>query len=434
MRQNFMRQDRKNFEKNSPEKNNTNNNTNNNTIKDQKLALTESQVREKLRQDKLRQELIKKEKMQRCYFNSCIFNDNQYLSKFKSKLNITEDSPSLFVDIDSSNFLIKYLEIDSSLKKYIFCKFHYNNLLELKSIKESIIKNNNVITKECLIKLNKILKNNIDIKKCLDNLYFNSETKITPLLLKNLMVTKDRDTKLYLLMVLNHLLKEYFIVNRYTNNEVYKTLCNDLINQNLIIFDFNSGKGNYKLSEDELFREGLIFDLLLNNIECLFNNCKNSSQLDLDMTVKVVKFVMNVFSQIVTAHHSILDKKLCFEIFYNIIGFVNVYLSSKTRNIDLVIYVINFWFKVNEDIYGFLNEYEGQLGVDSCVKNYVITLETILKSTLGIKLTELNQDELEKFLKNTEEFNKDKKRYPNYYENTSRIEEIKDKINKLKEN
>lgn len=360
--------------------------------------------------------------MERCYFNSCIFNDSYFLDKFKI---LSKEQKSFFAKVDANEELIISLDIKSDLKKYIFCTQHYNNLLELKKIKDSILKNPTSISKENLISLNKILKNNVDIKKILDNLSFQNETKIIPILINNLNTAIQKDNKLYLLIVLNHLLKEYFICKKYISNDIYTILVKEIISLNLSI---NSSTNT---NDENLFRDVLIFSLCLNNIECLFNNAQHK-QLDLQVTVNLMQNVVNLFGQVVVAHKDIENKKISNEIFYNVIGFFNVYLLSKVKNIELVIFVINFIVKTSKQIFDFLNTYQGEKFFKSTNKNFVICLNTILINILNIKLTEFNKDEIDVFVKDIDTFNQKQKNEVLFYQNSDKIAELKDKINKLK--
>ena len=384
--------------------------------------------------------------MESCFFNSCIFNDNDYLTKYKKKFTnkdgqLTEE---LFVIVDSNDNIIQSLNIISNLKKqYIFCKEHFNNLQDLIKIKETIISHPDNIPKDTLITLNKILKNNIDIKKLIYNIVFQRNTNITKILLNNLHLTNNKDNKLYLLLNLNHLIKENIIkkIDKNLNedlegkeektfdNELFVAFCKEINDLKLMIYDLNQKKVNSKINDENLFRDVIIYCLCLNNIECLFNIWdKRKDVLNLKSTQDLIQNISDIFCQIISAHSAISNKVICNELFYNIIGFINIYLLSDIKNFDLVIYLINLLVKTNQHIYGYINTYKNEEFFKFSIKNYITTLNTILVNMIGISLDELDKDQIDNFLKNSENFNKDKKFELLYYKNNELIGELKGKI------
>lgn len=383
--------------------------------------------------------------IERCFFNSCILNDNDYLKKYKKKFTNKEGqiTEELFITVDSKNNIITSLNLFSSLKRYIFCKEHYNNLQDLIKIKDTIISHPDNIPKDTLIILNKILKNNIDIKKILYNIAFQRNTNITKILLKNLYNTNNKDNKLYILLNLNHLIKENILKKEDKNltddfdkkdektldNELLTALCKEINDLKLVIYDLNQKKVNSKINDEGLLRDVIIYCLCLNNIECLFNNWdKRKDVLDLKNTKDLIENISDILCQIISAHSAIPNKIICNELFYNIIGFINIYLLSDIKNFDLVVYLINFFVKTNQHIYGYLNTYKNEDYFKNSIKNYITTLNTVLVNMIGISLNELDKEQLDIFLKNSESFNKDKKFELLFYKNNELIEEVKEKL------
>ena len=383
--------------------------------------------------------------IERCFFNSCILNDNDYLKKYKKKFTNKEGqiTEELFITVDSKNNIITSLNLFSSLKRYIFCKEHYNNLQDLIKIKDTIISHPDNIPKDTLIILNKILKNNIDIKKILYNIAFQRNTNITKILLKNLYNTNNKDNKLYILLNLNHLIKENILKKEDKNltddfdkkdektldNELLTALCKEINDLKLVIYDLNQKKVNSKINDEGLLRDVIIYCLCLNNIECLFNNWdKRKDVLDLKNTKDLIENISDILCQIISAHSVIPNKIICNELFYNIIGFINIYLLSDIKNFDLVVYLINFFVKTNQHIYGYLNTYKNEDYFKNSIKNYITTLNTVLVNMIGISLNELDKEQLDIFLKNSESFNKDKKFELLFYKNNELIEEVKEKL------
>ena len=384
--------------------------------------------------------------MERCFFNSCILNDNDYLTKFKKKFTNKDNqlTEELFVTVDSNDNIIQSLNIISNLKKqYIFCKEHFANLQDLIKIKETIISHPDNIPKETLITLNKILKNNIDIKKIIYNIAFQRNTNITKILLNNLRLNNNKDNKLYILLNLNHLIKENIIkrIDKNLNddmekrdektldNELFGAFCKEINDLKLMIYDLNQKKVNSKINDENLFRDVIIYCLCLNNIECLFNNWdKRKDILNFKNTKDLIQNISDILCQVISAHSTISNKIICNELFYNIIGFLNVYLLSDLKNYDLVNYLINFFVKVNQHIYGYLNSYKNEEYFKFSVRNYITTLNTVLVNMIGISLDEIDKEQIDNFLQNSENFNKDKKFELLFYKNNELIGEIKGKV------
>ena len=389
--------------------------------------------------------------MERCYFNSCIFNDNDYLSKYKKHYTNKEGklAEELFVPVDIKDNIISSLNIIINVKEYIkkiiFCSEHYKNLLKLVKIKDKIKSNPESIPKDCLITLNEILKNDIDIKKILYNLEFQGGSNIVKILLKNIYTSNNKDNKLYLLLNLNHFLKENIVAKidinsvdenernnkyeRHLDNEIFVNLCKEINDLKLNIYDLNLQKVNSSINNENLLRDVIIYNLCLNNIECLFNNWnKNKDILDLQKTVELVRGSTDILCQVVSAHDSIPNKIICNELFYNIIGFLNIYLLSDIKNFDLVVFLIEFFVKTNQHIYGYLNGYKDEKYFKSTIKNFITTLNTILENMIRVSLRELEKEQLDNFLNNSENFNKDKKYELLFYKNNDLIKELKEKV------
>ena len=389
--------------------------------------------------------------MERCYFNSCMFNDNDYLSKYKKHFTNKEGklTEELFVPVDIKDNIISSLNIIINVKEYIkkiiFCSEHYKNLLKLVKIKDKIESNPESIPKDCLISLNEILKNDIDIKKILYNLEFQGGSNIVKILLKNIYTSNNKDNKLYLLLNLNHFLKENIVAKidinsvdenernnkyeRHLDNEIFVNLCKEINDLKLNIYDLNLQKVNSSINNENLLRDVIIYNLCLNNIECLFNNWnKNKDILDLNKTVELVRGSTDILCQVVSAHDSIPNKIICNELFYNIIGFLNVYLLSDIKNFDLVVFLIEFFVKTNQHIYGYLNGYKDEKYFKSTIKNFITTLNTILENMIRVSLRELEKEQLDNFLNNSENFNKDKKYELLFYKNNDLIKELKEKV------
>ena len=264
-------------------------------------------------------------------------------------------------------------------------------------------------------------------------------------MLKNIYTTKNKDNKLYLLLNLNHFLKENIVskidinlidekeennkYERHLDNEIFMNLYKEINDLKLNIYDLNLKKVNSLINDENLLRDVIIYNLCLNNIECLFNNWnKNKDILDLKKTMELIHNTTDILCQVISAYNSIPNKIICNELFYNIIGFLNIYLLSEIKNFDLVIFLINFFVKTNQHIYGYLDDYKNEKFFKSTIKNFMTTLNTVLENMIRVSLRELEKEQLDTFLNNSEIFNKDKKYELLYYKNNDLIEELKEKV------
>lgn len=385
--------------------------------------------------------------MERCFFNSCILNDNDYLTQYKRCFT---DPEGLFISVSRDDNLINSLNIISNLNKYVFCSEHYNKLQDLLKIKEAIISKPENIPKDILIILNKILKNDIDIKKLLYRLSFQRNTNIIRILAKNLYTTNDKDNKLYLLLNLNHLLKEHLTNKadknisedfedkdeKHLDNEIFVILCKEIKDLKIVIYDLIQNNVKLPLNDENFFRDVILYNLLLSNIECLFYKWNNTKEiLDIKKTDELIENTLDILSQVVIGYGSIsketkrnTSNEILNELFYHIIGFINIYLSSNVKNFELVLKLIKKIIEINENIYAYLISYKDEDYFKSSTKNYITTLNTLLENMLGVSLDEMDKNNLNTFLKNSEAFNRDKKHELLYYKNNEMIQELKEKI------
>jgi len=263
-----------------------------------------------------------------------------------------------------------------------------------------------------------------------------------------LSLTQNKDNKLYLLLNINHFLKENLtnvIDKNYSDefedpnldNQIFVILFQEISDLRLIVYDLNQNKANSLINDENFFRDVILYNLLLTNIDCLFNNWDNKkAALDLQKTKDLVNKISDIFRQIVLGHNSIPNKTICNELFYHIIGFINTYLISNIKNFDLVVELVNLFVKTNEQIYDYLSSIKKEIKFKSTIKNYISTLNSILDNMRGISLNDIDRENLNYFLENTKKFNEDKKSELLYYKNQGMIEEIKEKMrmNPSKEN
>ena len=375
-----------------------------------------------------------------CYFNSCILNDNRYLQKYKKKFTNLDGklTKEIFINVDKNNEVLTSLNINSGIKKkYIFCDEHHNQLKELIKIKRIINSKPDNIPKETLISLNNILKNNIDIKKLSYNMDF-GRYNIIKILINNISSNKDKDSKLYLYLILNQYLKEKEIVisdnfNNDDNSEkinsmnedIYNVISKDFFNIKLKVFDIAKNKKNELIDDENFFRDVILYNLCLSNIECLIYNW-NKSQKGFNPKL-IIDNIIDILAQIIIGDDSI-PYIISNELFYHIIGFLNIYLISDIKEPAIIENIIKFFVEKNQEIYFYLKKYREENKFKSSTRNYMTTLNTILESMISIDLSKYDKNKLNIFVINSNEFNKNNKFELLFYKNNDMIEELKDKI------
>ena len=375
-----------------------------------------------------------------CYFNSCILNDNRYLQKYKKKFTNLDGklTKEIFINVDKNNEVLTSLNINSGIKKkYIFCDEHHNQLKELIKIKRTINSKPDNIPKETLISLNNILKNNIDIKKLSYNMDF-GRYNIIKILINNISSNKDKDSKLYLYLILNQYLKEKEIVisDNFNNDdnsekinsmneEIYNVISKDFFNIKLKVFDIAKNKKNELIDDENFFRDVILYNLCLSNIECLIYNW-NKSQKGFNPKL-IIDNIIDILAQIIIGDDSI-PYIISNELFYHIIGFMNIYLISDIKEPAIIEIIIKFFVEKNQEIYFYLKKYREENRVKSSTRNYMTTLNTILESMISIDLSKYDKNKLNIFVINSNEFNKNNKFELLFYKNNDMIEELKDKI------
>ena len=376
-----------------------------------------------------------------CFFNSCILNDTDFLNKYKKKFTNLDGklTKKIFVTVDKTNELILSLDITSNLKsKYIFCDEHYQHLKELINIKRAIYSNPDKIQKDILISLSNILKNNIDIKKLLYNMEFNKGANIIKILLNNINLNKDKDIKLYLYLILGQFLKEKIDIIGDKNNladnseelkhrdkEIFEILNKEIFLIKLKVYDLTKNKINSQINDENFFRDAILYNLCLSNIEHLIYNW-NKDQ-DFFNPKQIIENAIDILAQILSGDDEV-PYEISNELFFHIIGFLNTYLISNLKEPDLINYILKFILEKNQLIYVYLKKYKEENKFKSTIRNYITTLNTVLEILLGIDLGQFDKKNLEVFVINSAEFNRDKKYELFFYRNNDMINELKDKI------
>jgi hypothetical protein len=376
-----------------------------------------------------------------CFFNSCILNDTDFLVKYKKKFTNLEGklTKEIFISVDKNNDLIKSLDISSDLKKkYIFCDEHHKQLKDLIKIKQAMISKPDKLSKDILILLNTILKNNIDIKKLLYKMEFGKDTNIIKILMKNISYNKDKDCKLYLYLTLGQFLKEKTDIIGDKNNledkyeelkrrdkEIFNDLNKEISDINLKVYDVNQRKVNNQINDENFLRDVILYDLCLSNVEHLIYNWNQDK--DRFNPKQLIENVIDILNQVISGDDYI-PYIISNELFFHIIGFINIYLISDLTEPDILNFILKFILEKNQEIYAYLKNHKDENKFKSTIRNYITTFSTILEILLRIDLSKFDQKQLEIFVINSRDFNKDKKYELLFSRNNDMIEELKDKV------
>ena len=267
---------------------------------------------------------------------------------------------------------------------------------------------------------------------------FNKGANIIKILLNNININKDKDTKLYLYLILGQFLKEkvdiisdkeYLEKNaeelKHRDKEIFEILNKEIFNLKLKLYDLSKNKINTEINDENFFRDVILYNLCLSNIEHIIYNW-NKDQ-DLFNPKQLVENTIDILNQILSGDDEI-PYAISNELFFHIIGFLNTYLISNLKEPDLIDYIIKFILEKNQLIYVYLKKYRDENKLKSTIRNFITTLNTILEILLGIDLANFDKKQLDVFVINSADFNKDKKYELFFYRNNDMINELKDKI------
>ena len=294
------------------------------------------------------------------------------------------------------------------------------------------------LSKDILILLNTILKNNIDIKKLLYKMEFGKDTNIIKILMKNISYNKDKDCKLYLYLTLGQFLKEKTDIIGDKNNledkyeelkrrdkELFNDLNKEISDINLKVYDVNQRKVNNQINDENFLRDVILYDLCLSNVEHLIYNWNQDK--DRFNPKQLIENVIDILNQVISGDDYI-PYIISNELFFHIIGFINIYLISDLTEPDILNFILKFILEKNQEIYAYLKNHKDENKFKSTIRNYITTFSTILEILLRIDLSKFDQKQLEIFVINSRDFNKDKKYELLFSRNNDMIEELKDKV------
>ena len=195
-----------------------------------------------------------------------------------------------------------------------------------------------------------------------------------------------------------------------------------MLNLNYRLYEESKNK-KVDLSDEEFLTLCLLYELTINNISQLFINSKEKI-LSLELSVKLLENITFIFGQCLSSYNVIDNKRITVETFFTIINFINIYFLSKNKQIDMILFLINFITKFSNMIYIFITYANDK----NTIKAYIITLYSTLTEILNLKMSDLNIDDLLNFCEDSYQFMKDKEAYPLFFEIINKITKIKSKI------
>ena len=267
---------------------------------------------------------------------------------------------------------------------------------------------------------------------------FSNGKNIINILLKNISLNKDKDSKLYLYLILGQFLKEKVDIMIDRNNpeekaeelkkrdkEIFNDLNKQIFDLKLKVYDINLNKANSQINDENFLRDVILYNLCLSNIEHLIYNWNRDK--DAFNPKQLIEEVINILNQVISGDDNV-PFEISNELFFHIIGFINIYLISNLKEPDLANYILKNIFEKNQEIYFYLKKYRDENIFKNTIKNYITTLNTVLEIMVTIDLSIFDKNKLELFVTNSGDFNKDKKHELFFYRNSDMINELKDKI------
>ena len=193
----------------------------------------------------------------------------------------------------------------------------------------------------------------------------------------------------------------------------------------LKVYDVNQQKVNNQINDENFLRDVILYDLCLSNIEHLIYNWNKDK--DSFNPKQLIENVIDILNQVISGDDYI-PYIISNELFFHIIGFINIYFISDLKEPDLMNFILKFILEKNQEIYIYLKNHKEENKFKSTIRNYITTFSTILEILLRIDLSKFDQKQLEIFAINSRDFNKDKKYELLFSRNNDMIEELQDKI------
>ena len=163
----------------------------------------------------------------------------------------------------------------------------------------------------------------------------------------------------------------------------------------------------------------------MSNVEHLIYNWNQDK--DRFNPKQLIENVIDILNQVISGDDYI-PYIISNELFFHIIGFINIYLISDLTEPDILNFILKFILEKNQEIYAYLKNHKDENKFKSTIRNYITTFSTILEILLRIDLSKFDQKQLEIFVINSRDFNKDKKYELLFSRNNDMIEELKDKV------
>ena len=209
------------------------------------------------------------------------------------------------------------------------------------------------------------------------------------------------------------------------DKEIFNDLSKQIFDLKLKVYDINLNKANSQINDENFLRDVILYNLCLSNIEHLIYNWNRDK--DAFNPKQLIEEVIDILNQVILGDDNV-PFEISNELFFHIIGFINIYLISDLKEPDLANYILKNIFEKNQEIYFYLKKYRDESIFKNSIKNYITTLNTILEIMLTIDISIFDKNKMELFVLHSGDFNKDKKHELFFYRNNDMINELKDKI------
>ena len=266
--------------------------------------------------------------------------------------------------------------------------------------------------------------------------------------LDQLFNSHNKQIELYLAIILYNLFKEIEVSKKYSlpdKCETYENLIT-YIEQLDFSMDYSKEKEITPDKENSIHTGVLIYSLVLNIISYILLNA-NEKAFDYSVTVRLLENVIRVIGEVVICYNNIPKKiaenenmknvfmilmgRCSNEVFMSLTNVLHCFLSSKNKQIDIIIFVINAIMKIISNCNSFLNNSKHN---ENSIQSYIILLDAILSGILNIKISEFDLNLIKTFYQEVITFLQGKDTYKLSQECHIHLTNLQDKIKIYEQN
>ena len=126
---------------------------------------------------------------------------------------------------------------------------------------------------------------------------------------------------------------------------------------NLKVYDVNQCKVNNQINDENFLRDIILFGLCLSNVEHLIYNWNQDK--DRFNPKQLIENVIDILNQVISGDDYI-PYIISNELFFHIIGFINIYLISDLTEPDILNFILKFILEKNQEIYAYLKNHKDE--------------------------------------------------------------------------